>query len=116
MARARFAILVCAAFVFGVASWASEPQAEPAKTGAVDQVSAQAVEQQAEKAGVVVGRMFEFDLARAQFASQLLEKGVSGATCQVVCPRNRVGGISCPVGQPCQCSCPGDYPDCTCRP
>ncbi len=116
MARARFAILVCAALVFGVASWASGPQAEPAKTGAVDQVSAQAVEQQAEKAGVVVGRMFEFDLARAQFASQLLEKGVSGATCQVVCPRNRVGGISCPVGQPCQCSCPGDYPDCTCRP
>ncbi len=40
-------------------------------------------------------------------------KALAGATCSISCS-NGNGGIACPEGQACSCSCPGNYPSCSC--
>ena len=103
------ALLAIAAFV-GAQGIAAE-QGKQAK----DKASAQAVINEADAAGVVIGEQFEFTAKRADFANKLLAAEAVEGTCQITCPGNKVAGISCPVGKMCQCSCPGGGPDCSCR-
>ncbi len=37
----------------------------------------------------------------------------AGASCSVSCPEGN-GSITCRVGETCSCTCPGNYPDCSC--
>lgn len=82
---------------------------------ATAQVQATAAIAEAKAGGVEIGKPFDFTARKADLARTLLDASAVEGACNIECPGNKVGGITCPVGKMCQCSCPGGGPDCTCR-
>ena len=101
-------LILCIALV-GANALAEEAAEPPAATP-------EATVAKAASLGVVEEQTFEMSAAREFAALELLE-AKEGAACKVTCRSpsgNKEGGIVCPVGKMCQCSCAGGGPDCTC--
>lgn len=112
--------LACAVLALAVGA-GSGLASDQAATSAADKPAAEAV-LEAQKAAALQGvefeKAFEMTDARELAALGLVEAAGEGAACSVTCSSPsgpKVGGIVCPVGKMCQCSCAGGGPDCTCR-